>query len=60
MTPVMHMKVIAPYKSLCRTPVPEGYVGYMKRAAWPASLWELPLSNVPKVRQENVTGKSWV
>ena len=38
-------EVIAPYKLLCRVPLPEAYT---TRAPWPACLWEIPLANVPK------------
>ena len=38
-------EVIAPYKALCRVPVPEGYT---TRTSWPESMWEIPLANVPK------------
>jgi len=38
-------EVIAPYKVLCRVPIPEGYT---TRTSWPESMWEVPLANVPK------------
>jgi len=40
-------EVIAPYRSLCRVPVPEGYT---KRPAWPSCLFTLPKANIPKAQ----------